>query len=132
MQCEIDDTPALFDHIDDARLYMIRADSARPEMVNYMQRAGFRIESVEKWPGCVEDRVSFIRNFEEVIIHPDCKHTAEEFRLYSYKVDKRTGDILPVLIDANNHCIDAIGYALTPLIKMPEVVFMPQTRNNRI
>jgi len=132
VQCEIDDTPALFDHIDDARLYMIRADSARPEMVNYMQRAGFRIESVEKWPGCVEDRVSFIRNFEEVIIHPDCKHTAEEFRLYSYKVDKRTGDILPVLIDANNHCIDAIGYALTPLIKMPEVIFMPQTRNNRI
>lgn len=132
VQCEIDDTPALFDHIDDARLYMIRADSARPEMVNYMQRAGFRIESVEKWPGCVEDRVSFIRNFEEVIIHPDCKHTSEEFRLYSYKVDKRTGDILPVLIDANNHCIDAIGYALTPLIKMPEVVFMPQTRNNRI
>lgn len=132
VQCEIDDTPALFDYIDDARLYKIRADSARPEMVNYMQRAGFRIESVEKWPGCVEDRVSFIRNFEEVIIHPDCKHTAEEFRLYSYKVDKRTGDILPVLIDANNHCIDAIGYALTPLIKMPEVVFMPQTRNNRI
>lgn len=132
VQCEIDDTPALFDHIDDARLYMIRADSARPEMVNYMQRAGFRIESVEKWPGCVEDRVSFIRNFEEVIIHPDCKHTAEEFRLYSYKVDKRTGDILPLLIDANNHCIDAVGYALTPLIKMPEVVFMPQTRNNRI
>jgi len=103
VQCEIDDTPALFDHIDDARLYMIRADSARPEMVNYMQRAGFRIESVEKWPGCVEDRVSFIRNFEVVIIHPDCKHTAEEFRLYIYKVDKRTGDILPVLIDANNH-----------------------------
>lgn len=129
--CEIDDTPALFEQIPDARSYTIRADSARPEMVSYMQRSGFRIESVEKWPGCVEDRVDFIRNFEQVIIHPECKHTAEEFRLYSYKTDKRTGDVLPVLIDKNNHCIDAIGYALTPLIKMPEKKMIPATRTNR-
>jgi len=129
--CEIDDTPALFDQIPDSRNYTIRADSARPELVSYMQRAGFRIESVEKWPGCVEDRVDFIRNFEEVIIHPDCPHTAEEFRLYSYKTDKRTGDVLPVMIDKHNHCIDAIGYALTPLIRMPERVIMPTRRNNR-
>jgi len=130
--CEIDDTPALFDAIPDSRNYTIRADSARPELVSYMQRSGFRIESVEKWPGCVEDRVDFIRNFEEVIIHPDCPHTAEEFRLYSYKTDKRTGDVLPVLIDKHNHCIDAIGYALTPLIRMPQVTVMPTTRKARI
>jgi len=101
-------------------------------LVSYMQRAGFRIESVEKWPGCVEDRVDFIRNFEEVIIHPECPHTAEEFRLYSYKTDKRTGDVLPVLIDKHNHCIDAIGYALTPLIRIPQVTVMPTTRKARI
>jgi phage terminase large subunit len=129
--CEIDDTPAMFDRIPDARQYVIRADSARPELISYMQRSGFRIESVEKWPGCVEDRVDFIRNFEQVIIHTDCTHTAEEFRLYSYKTDKRTGDVLPALIDKHNHCIDAVGYALTPLIRLPERTYMPQTRNNR-
>jgi len=118
--CEIDDTPALFDHIPESRMFVIRADSARPELVSYMKRAGFKIESVEKWPGCVEDRVDFIRNFEQVIIHTDCTHTAEEFRLYSYKTDKRTGDVLPSLIDKHNHCIDAIGYALTPLIKLKQ------------
>lgn len=129
--CEVDDTPALFDRIENSRAYVIRADNARPELISYMSRAGFKIKAAEKWPGCVEDRVDFIRNFEQIIIHPECKHTAEEFRLYSYKTDKRTGDVLPVLIDKNNHCIDAIGYALTPLIKMPEKKMIPATRTNR-
>lgn len=118
--CEVDDTPALFEKIPESRQYNIRADSARPELVSYMKRAGFAIESVEKWPGCVEDRIDFMRNFEAIIVHPDCIHTAEEMRLYSYKTDKRTGDVLPVLLDKHNHCIDAIGYALTPLIKVKQ------------
>jgi len=115
--CEVDDTPALFDRVENSRAYVIRADNARPELISYMSRSGFKIKAAEKWPGCVEDRVSFMRNFEQIIIHPECKHTAEEFRLYSYKTEKRTGDILPALEDKNNHCIDAIGYAITPLIK---------------
>jgi phage terminase large subunit len=36
---------------------------------------------------------------------------------YSYKVDRVTGDILPTIIDANNHYIDALRYALQPMIK---------------
>lgn len=119
VNCEVDDTPALFDKVNGSRQYVIRADNARPELISYMQRAGFRIQPAEKWAGCVEDRVAFMRNFEQIIIHPECTHTAEEFRLYSYKKDKRTGDILPVLEDKNNHTIDAIGYMLTPIIKKP-------------
>lgn len=115
--CEVDDTPRLFDKIPDSREYVTRADNARPELISYMKRAGFRIQAADKWPGCVEDRIAFMRNFEQIIIHPECKHTAEEMRLYSYKTDKRTGDVLPEVIDKHNHCIDAIGYALTPIIK---------------
>lgn len=130
--CEITDTPALFDQIDNIRSYMIRADNARPETISYIARQGFNIEPADKWPGCVEDRIQFIRSFAEVIIHPDCPHTAEEFRLYSYKTDKRTGDVLPDIVDKHNHCIDAIGYALSPLIRLPERTFVPQTRKQRI
>ena len=130
--CEVDDTPALFNRIPDVNSVTTRADNARPELISYMQRQNYRISAADKWPGCVEDRVMFIRNFEQVIIHPDCPHTAEEFRLYSYKTDKRTGDVLPELIDKNNHCIDAIGYALTPLIMVPDYTYMPQTRSAKI
>jgi len=48
---------------------------------------------------------------------PRCTETIKELRLYSYKVDRHTGDVLPTLVDANNHYIDALRYALAPLIK---------------
>jgi phage terminase large subunit len=118
--CEIDDLPALFEQIPDAKKWRIQPDSSRPELISYLHRNKFNINRDAgklKWPGCVEDRIDYMRNFEQIIIHPDCKHTAEEFRLYSRKIDKRTGDIMPILEDKHNHCIDAIGYAITPLIK---------------
>jgi len=37
--------------------------------------------------------------------------------MYSHKTDKLSGDILPDVIDANNHAPDAIRYAIAPLIK---------------
>lgn len=115
--CEIDDTPAMFEKIPEIKRHTIRADNARPEMISYMKRFGFKIIPADKWEGCAEDRVSFMRNFEMIIIHPDCPHTAEEMRLYSYKTDKRTGDVLPELLKKHDHCCDAIGYSLTPMIK---------------
>lgn len=114
---EIDHLPALFDSIADARKHLTRADNARPETISYVQRNGFNIIAAEKWPGSVEDGVEFLRSFEAVVIHPRCKHTAEEARLYSYKVDKLSGDVQPVIVDRHNHCMDAIRYALTPMIR---------------
>jgi phage terminase large subunit len=37
--------------------------------------------------------------------------------LYSYKVDRNTGDILRIVVDAHNHYIDALRYAIGPMIK---------------
>lgn len=114
---EIDHTPALFDAIPDARNYVTRADSARPETISFMVRAGFsRMEAAYKWKGSVEDGVSYLRAFDEIIIHPSCTHTAEEARLWSFKVDKQSGDVMPELVDKHNHCWDAIRYALEPII----------------
>ena len=57
-----------------------------------------------------------MRSYDRIVIHERCKHTAEEFRLYSYKIDKNNGDMLPVVVDANNHVVDAIRYALNKVI----------------
>lgn len=95
-----------------------RADSARPESISYLKRSGlFGIEGVDKWKGSVEDGVEFIKSFDTVVIHPRCQGTLSEFRLYSYKIDRLSGDILPVIIDDNNHYIDAIRYAIAPVIR---------------
>jgi len=98
--------------------HVVRADSARPESISYIKRHGFpRIEAVQKWSGSVEDGIAHLRAYDEIVIHARCTHAQEEARLYSYKTDKQTGDVLPVVVDAHNHIWDAVRYALAPRIK---------------
>jgi len=116
--CDIDKTPELFDKLPDARKHVMRADSARPETISYMQRHGYsRMIAVKKWKGSVEDGVAHLRQYEQIIIHPRCRHTIEEAKLWSYKVDRVTGDVKPELVDANNHIWDAVRYALQTIIE---------------
>jgi phage terminase large subunit len=115
--CEIDKTPELFDSIDGARKWIITADSARPETVSYMRRQGFKIAPAVKGPGSLEDGVEFLRSFD-IVVHPRCRHVADELAMYSYKTDPLTNEILPVLEDKANHTIDALRYALEALRRM--------------
>jgi phage terminase large subunit len=81
-----------------------------------MRRQGFNISPAKKWQGSVEDGIEFLKTFD-IVIHPRCKHTIDEFNHYSYKVDKQTNDILPVILDEWNHLIDSLRYSLDGLIK---------------
>ena len=109
---ELLDMPRFYARVPQARRWPIKADAARPETISHLRGAGFQISAATKWQGSVEDGIAYLRGFEEIIIHPRCKHTAEEARLYSYKVDKVTREVLPVVQDKHNHCWDAVRYAL--------------------
>lgn len=98
--------------------HTIRADNARPESISFLKRNGLsRMKACEKGKGSVEDGVAFIKSFDEIIVHPDCEQFQEEARLYRYKIDKLSGDVLPVIIDNHNHLWDATRYALEPIMK---------------
>ncbi len=114
---EFEDLPALFDKVPESRNWEIRCDCARPETISYMSRHGFRTVACPKWNGSVEDGIEYIRSFRRIYVHPRCKHTYEEFKFYSYKQDKNTGDILPKVLDKDNHYLDALRYALNPYIQ---------------
>lgn len=116
---EIDQTAQeLAQHLPGIERHVVRADNARPESTSYLQRHGLpRVMSVDKWPGSVEDGVAHLRSYADIVVHPRCKETIRETRLWSYKVDRLSGDVLPTLVDANNHCMDALRYALQPLIR---------------
>ncbi|MDE1484440.1 PBSX family phage terminase large subunit [Xenorhabdus bovienii] len=114
---ELDHMPAFYDKIPEVRKWPIKADSARPETISYLRRQGFNISAAKKWQGSVEDGITYLRGFKQIIIHPRCKETAKEARLYSYKTDRITGEVLPVIEDANNHCWDASRYGLDGYIK---------------
>jgi phage terminase large subunit len=115
---ELDDTPALFDSITTSRKWPIKADSARPETISHIRRKGFpNIGPAEKWAGSIEDGIACLKSFKRIVVHERCPHTAKEFRLYSFKVDRVTGDILPIIVDKHNHGIDALRYALDGYIR---------------
>jgi phage terminase large subunit len=115
---DIEDTPALFDTVPRAREHTIRADSARPETISHMRRHGYpRMVGATKGKGSVEDGVEHIRSYRRVVIHPRCIHAAEEARLWSFKVDRLSGDVLPDLKPGNDHIFDGVKYALEPIIR---------------
>jgi len=114
---ELDHMPELYDIIPGVRDWPIKADSARPETISYLKRQGFNISAAEKWQGSVEDGIAHLRGFDEIIIHPRCKNVAREARLWSYKTDRITGEVLPKLADGNEHCWDGIRYSLDGHIK---------------
>lgn len=110
---EITDTPAAmeqsFPMAKRARWY---ADCARPETISHIKRSGFDIHPCTKWPGSVEDGVTWLRGCDNITIHERCKEMQNEAAMYSYKVDKLTGNVLTDIVDAFNHFWDAVRYAL--------------------
>jgi len=113
--CEIMNTPDLFMTVPESERYPITADSARPETISHMKKNGFpRIMAAVKGPKSIEEGIEWLKNYE-IIVHPRCKHTIDELSLYSYKTDKMTGEVLPVLEDKQNHVIDALRYAVEGL-----------------
>lgn len=128
VRLELPDTAAyLKAKVPNVMQYASRADSARPETINMVQKDIPLIRGVSKWQGSVEDGVEFLRSFDEIVIHPECQaDTASEMIGYSYKID-RNGDITNTIVDASNHYTDATRYALAPLIKResePSVRFL--------
>lgn len=97
--------------------YKVRGDSSRPDTIAYLQNNGLpSIFKCKKGPGSIEDGVAFIRSFRNIFVAPSCVATIEELKKYSFKVDRLTGEIQNEIVDKNNHCIDALRYALEPLI----------------
>lgn len=104
--------------------HTVRADSARPETISHVKSDGGgrrknlpQIVGAEKWQGSVEDGIAHLRSYAEIVIHPRCTAFLREARMYSYKVDRLSGDVLSTVVDAHNHYIDATRYALGPLIQ---------------
>jgi phage terminase large subunit len=116
---EIADTPSVLKRgIPGIERFEVLADNSRPETISHLANNGIpRCKAAKKWPGSVEDGVAHLRGYREIVIHPRCKQTAREARLYSYKVDAKSGQVLTDIVDSHNHYIDSIRYGLQPMIR---------------
>jgi phage terminase large subunit len=119
---EIDHTPAFFEQMPGAKLWPITADSARPETISYMQRRGFpKMTAAKKGAGSVEEGVEFLKSFD-LVVHPRCAKLGDELATFSYKTDRLTGEVLPVLDDKPGkhvNVIDALRYAVEGIRNAP-------------
>ena len=115
---EITEIAKLFRTVPDVDKWEIKADCARPETISHLAKVdGLKIVGAPKWKESIREGIEFIRSFEKVVIHPRCVHTVDEFRHYSWKTDKVTGEILPIPEDKNNHLCDSARYALSDHIQ---------------
>lgn len=129
---EIDDLPAMMagddpmgkwtnphghQGIPGADKWPIRADQSQPATISYLARQGLNVDAAEKWPGSVEDGIAHLRAFRKIVIHPRCKGLIREAFLYRFKVDQKTNEVLPIIVDKHNHGWDAIRYALDGYIQ---------------
>jgi len=110
--CDITATPDLFMSIPEAEKWPMVADSSRPETISHMRKNGFpKITAAVKGANSVSEGIEWLKSYD-IVVHPRCQHVIDELSLYSYKTDTLTGAVLPVLQDRDNHCIDALRYAL--------------------
>jgi phage terminase large subunit len=121
---DIDKLPAVFRTIPTSTKWPIIADSAWPQTIRYLQNRGFKVQKVKKHK--VEEGIKFLKGFDKIVIHPRCKGVVEEFGKYSYKVDKLSGEVTPIIVDKHNHFIDAIRYALSKVLSQSK---RPRMRN---
>lgn len=112
-----DEMKQFWDSVPGSRTWPIKCDSARPETISHMRSQGFQCTAAEKWKGCVEDGIAHMKGYDAIVIHDRCKHVQQEARLYAYKKDKITDEVLPIVVDKHNHCWDAIRYGLDGYIQ---------------
>ena len=118
-----DDLPEFFSKLEGIEKWGSVADSARPDTIDFLRRNGLpKMRGAKKGQGSVEDGVSFLQGVD-IVLHPtDCRPLEKELKAYSYKVLKHSGEILPVVEDANNHCIDASRYAIEKIHRRGKLI----------
>ncbi len=130
---EITELHQFFSSVPGSDKWSIIGDSSRPDTISFLSQSfnskngtdytGFSIQGADKGKGSVEDGIQFLRGFEQIVIHPDCKGTISDFSNYRWKQDKLTQEVLPVPQSGSDHSPDAVRYALEFFIKSKTSVF---------
>lgn len=94
---------------------VITADAAEPKSIAEIKRDGIRrIRPAKKGKDSITQGISFMQQYH-LVVDDRCVKTIEELENYTYKKDKATGEYTNEPVDAYNHEIDAIRYALSEI-----------------
>ena len=95
--------------------YEIRCGVDEPEHLNDFRDAGLAARAAIVTPGSVRRTHEWLQ-CRKIIIDPKRTPRAyKEFTEYEHDVDPKTGEVIDGYPDRNNHWIDAVRYATSPL-----------------
>lgn len=92
---------------------LIVADAARPEIISAIRNAGFRIVPADKNAGSVLRGIDKVQQRQ---IAYEGKDLEREYLSYAWR-KTRTGKTLEEPQDGNDHCMDALRYAIDDIDK---------------
>lgn len=96
-------------------------DSARPEIIAEMQTNGLRAIGADKTPGEKMNgkryNIELVQRRKVHYLSQD-KELEREYLSYAWR-KKKTGEILDEPEDGNDHCMDAIAYAIRDMARKP-------------
>lgn len=89
-----------------SKKHPIYADSARPDLIDSLKKAGFYVIKGEKK---IIEGIDYMKT-HKIVIDKSSTNTYNEFKKHSYKIVK--GKITDTPTDFNNHSIDATRYSV--------------------
>ena len=96
---------------------LVWCDSEDPRLIAELRAHGVNAVGVRKGPGSVRMGVKWLQDLGAIAIDPArTPNIAREFSAYEYARDG-CGNLLPELVDRDNHAIDSCRYAMSPLIQ---------------
>lgn len=105
---------------------IIWADSAEPDRIEEIRRAGYKIQPARKGQGSVGAGISFLQSLT-IHTRPDNENLNAEVESYRWRVD-RDDHRMEEPEKENDHLLDAARYALTSHMKRSQMPRKPLTR----
>lgn len=114
-------TPQLVEKLKGLETSLFVCDNARPEIIAELQANGIRAIGCNKTPG---EKMNGKRYNIELVLRRKIYYRAsdkeleQEYLSYAWR-KKKTGEILDEPVDGNDHCMDAIAYAIRDMERKP-------------
>lgn len=97
--------------------YQIVADSAEPQRIEQLRRAGINCIAVHK--KTIKEGINNLKN-RKIIIHPSCINTIIQIQNYQYAKDRKSGQYIDDIPPQQDHAMDCIRYATMQIFNTPQ------------
>lgn len=95
----------------------IYADSAEPRLIDTLRRMGWNIRPSTKGQDSVRASIDLLKRYR-IHVTKDSNNLIQEIRNYRWREDK-TGKLLNVPVDGNDHLIDSLRYGTYSVLSKP-------------